>query len=395
MSCRVVSATEVFVILRIFREWHASSEPQQSNLTGEPHVALVPNQGWTLFSADGSPIARFGDEDRAKQSTRRTARPCRPCRPCGACGMSKTREHIVIEPSAGSIDFQRKDYDATQVWFSHPRPAWWPNVIPAAIAAACGGDDITISTFRRFPMRDPADFTISNEGAFLTRVFMPIGGTFSPTLWTCLTWHSARQAPVTASERFHITGNGLKRLLTDLLMNPETIDKLRKLDSRPRTEVLVRHDWRALDIAPGCIDLPGWMQKIGDLTGAEAAAKMNAMRAPTSAAEWHRLHAQDRAEKERKRIEEEGLALYVPNQPDAEPQVEAVADASTVEIHVAPQAPAEPYVMPLEERKQRRATKAKLARSTRSKVAADAKDKIAAKAHADKVVARMERAGQL
>lgn len=116
--------------------------------------------------------------------------------------MSKVREHIVIEPSAGSVDFQRKDYDT--LWFQHPRPQWIANLLPAAIAEACSGSDFT---FRRFPLRSPDDFTIpANEGAYLVRVFMPIGGSFDPTMWTCLTWHDARRPPVVSSERFHITG---------------------------------------------------------------------------------------------------------------------------------------------------------------------------------------------
>ncbi len=56
------------MILRILREWFAAAEPTQSNLVGEPHIALVPNQGWTLFGADGSPIARFADEDSARKA---------------------------------------------------------------------------------------------------------------------------------------------------------------------------------------------------------------------------------------------------------------------------------------------------------------------------------------
>ncbi len=67
-TCRVVSADRGFVILRVLREWFASSEPQQSNLVGEAHVALVPNFGWTLFGADAAPIARFGDENSARKA---------------------------------------------------------------------------------------------------------------------------------------------------------------------------------------------------------------------------------------------------------------------------------------------------------------------------------------
>ena len=67
-TCRVVSADKGFVILRVLRSWFSSEEPVQSNLTGEAHVALVPNFGWTLFHSSGSPIARFGDEDSARKA---------------------------------------------------------------------------------------------------------------------------------------------------------------------------------------------------------------------------------------------------------------------------------------------------------------------------------------
>ena len=77
--------------------------------------------------------------------------------------MSKIREHIVVEPSAGSVDFQRKDYDTSQVWFQHPRPQWIANLLPAAISEACSGSDYTYSTFRRFPLRSPDEFTIQRR----------------------------------------------------------------------------------------------------------------------------------------------------------------------------------------------------------------------------------------
>ena len=67
-TCRVVSAAAGFVILRVLREWHANNEPQQSNLIGEAHVALVPQQGWVVFNSSGSPVARFGDEDSARKA---------------------------------------------------------------------------------------------------------------------------------------------------------------------------------------------------------------------------------------------------------------------------------------------------------------------------------------
>lgn len=68
VTARCISSDRGFCILRVLRRWTSSDEPQQSSLTGEAHVALVPSQGWTLFGADGSPIARFGDEDSARKA---------------------------------------------------------------------------------------------------------------------------------------------------------------------------------------------------------------------------------------------------------------------------------------------------------------------------------------
>ncbi len=284
--------------------------------------------------------------------------------------MRKVREHVVIEPIGDSVDFVRKDYGVDRVYFSHPRPAWISTLLPAAIAEACSGSDFTYSTWRRFPLRSPDEFTIpSNEGAFLIRVFMPIGGAFSPTMWTCLTWHDARQKPVVSSEKFHITGKGLQRILTDTLASPEAVDALRKLDRRPRYETWVRHDWRASEIAPGSVDVPGWMSKIEGLTDADAAAAIAAMRAPTSDAEYFRVKALDRAKREAEKAKQ---------------------DAPTPEES----APA-PKVMSREDIREARERKAKMAKATRQKVAGDKKDKQAALTHAAKVVARLEREGRL
>ena len=130
--------------------------------------------------------------------------------------MSAPREHIVIQPTGSNVDFVERRRDVSGVWFQQ-NAAWIATLLPAAIAAACGGSNLTMSTWRKFPLRDPADFTIpSNEGAFLIRVYCPIGGSFDATLWTCLSYYDARRQPVISSERFHITGKGLQRILTEL-----------------------------------------------------------------------------------------------------------------------------------------------------------------------------------
>ena len=212
---------------------------------------------------------------------------------------------------------------------------------------------------------------------------MPIGGSFDPTMWTCLTWHDARRPPVVSSERFHITGSRLKRILTDMLAKPEEIDKLRTLDRRPRYEVWIRHDWRALEVVPGCIEKPAWMAKIGDLNGAEAAAAMNAFRAPTSVAEALRIKAEDK----RKREAEKQAAADMP----AEAVQAEAALAPAQPENEQPAAEPAPKVMTRDDIRQARERKSKMARATRNKIQADKKDKASAAAWANKVVARMER----
>lgn len=258
--------------------------------------------------------------------------------------------------------------------------------MPGAIAEACGGSDLTYSTFRRFPLRSPDEFTIpSNEGAFLIRVFMPIGGSFDPTMWCCLTWHDARRQPVVSSERFHITGNGLKRILTDMLAKPEEIDKLRTLDRRPRCETWVRWDWRALEVVPNCIEMPRWMQAI-DPNDPDAAQKMNAFRQPTSVAEALRIKAEDKRKREAEKAKQAAG--------DVMPAEAAIAEAALVPENDQPAAaPAEPAqkIMSRDDIRNARNRRSKMAKATRSKVAADKADAIAAKAWGEKVIRKMEK----
>jgi hypothetical protein len=65
---RVVQADRGgYCVLRILREWYADTDAVQSGITDQgPHIALVPQHGWTLFDAVGQPIARFATEDSAK-----------------------------------------------------------------------------------------------------------------------------------------------------------------------------------------------------------------------------------------------------------------------------------------------------------------------------------------
>ena len=240
--------------------------------------------------------------------------------------MSKVSEHIVIEPSGDSIDFLRKDYDTTQVWFQHPRPSWIANLLPIAISDACGGSDFTYSTFRRFPLRDPADFHFPNEGSFLIRAYLPIGGSFPATMWCCLSWFDPRRPPVVSSEKFHRTGSCLKRILTDQLAAPAEIDKLRKLEGRPRLECWVRHDWRAHGHS-------AWRNRDARMDGAVGRSVWRGRAAKdggnASAHVWWGLSAlrtKERAERDRKAAEE-ARALYAPAEAAAQAEARAPGPA--------------------------------------------------------------------
>lgn len=288
------------------------------------------------------------------------------------------REHIVIEPSGTSVDFFRKSYDTSKVWYRAERPIWWANLLPDALKAAASGSDLTVSTWRTFPMSAPDLFTIPRDPNASVRVYCPIGGAFDPSLWCCLTWFDRNCPPLLGAEKFHITGNGLFRALNDTLMKPEALEALRKLSSRPRQDTWVRWNWRITDIiGADNIDMPGWMRQVEGLSAEEAAAKMAAIRAPTSNAEWYQIRAQDRA----KRDAEAAAA-----KPSAEPETPAV--------RALPASPACPDVLTLEQRRELKKTRDKLAKATRNQVRASALDKVNAEKHSAKVIAKMQRDGQ-
>ena len=269
------------------------------------------------------------------------------------------------------------------------------------------GSDFTYSTWRKFPLRDPADFTIpANEGAFLfvrscqLAAASPLRcGAASPGL-------IHRRPPVVSSEKFHRTGSCLKRILSDMLAAPAEIDKLRKLEGRPRLECWVRHDWRAMDIAPGAIEMPGWMERLEGLSGEEAAARMAAMRVPMSGGAYLRLRMQERAERDRKALEE-ARGLYAPVEAAAQAEARAPGqEPANQESHTpAPTPPAAqesdagadapPSEMTIEQIRAARERKARMSKATQQKVEADRKDAASAASHAKKVVARMEREGRL
>ena len=289
-----------------------------------------------------------------------------------------SRATIVIEPAAnGSIDFQRRQWDASQIWLQYPKAAWLPTILPAAISEAAGGNNLVFSTFRRFPLCDPADFALSNEPGVLTRLFAPLGGNWPPDMWVCLHYYDPRQQPVAGDQRFYASSGGLKRLLSEALEAPAFIDSMRTLDKRPRLEVLVRHDLRAVDLAPNAIEAPGWMKQVEGLSPEEAAGRMNSLRAPTSASDYYRKVALDRAQREA-------------TKPAAEPE----APEDPAEAPTAPEA-AQPVVLTMEEKRTLVKRKERMARATQSKVRADQFNRTAAAKHAARVVDKLERAGKL
>ena len=288
------------------------------------------------------------------------------------------REHICLEPSGKSCDFVKKVYDTSRVWFRNPRPLWVANLLPDAIKAACSGSDFTFSSWRTFGLIDPAHFTVPRKSNACVKVFMPVGGSFDATLWCSLDWFSASRPPIASTSHFHITGGGLSRILTDALMQPEFHDQLRKTTSRSRLEYWIRWDWRALDIAPGCIEKPGYMRAVEGLPPEEQAQRMNAWRLPTSSAEYFNIRRIEREQRDR-----DAAKLASEREAPAEPD-EAAPDATS----------AEPVVLSQEQRRTLRKTRERLARGTKSKVAADKKDAIAAKAHSDRVISKMQKAGQ-
>ena len=291
-----------------------------------------------------------------------------------------SRATIVIEPAAnGSIDFQRRQWDSSQIWLQYPKAAWLPTMLPAAISEAAGGNNLVFSTFRRFPLCDPADFALSNEPGILTRLFAPLGGNWPPDMWVCLHYYDPRQPPVAGQERFYASSGGLKRLLSEAMEAPAFIDSMRTLDKRPRLEVLVRHDLRAIDLAPNAIEAPGWMKQVEGLSPEEAAGRMNSLRAPTSNAQWYQIRAQDRAQRER-------AATKPAAEPEAPTQPEEPAEA--------PEA-AQPVVLTMEEKRTLVKRKERMARATQSKVRADQFNRTAAAKHAARVVDKLERAGKL
>ena len=220
-------------------------------------------------------------------------------------------KHIIVQPT-DSVDFVRQDLDASNVWFRNPQPMWLPILLPEVLSIVSrGGADLTFSTFRQFGFVDPGFISIPGGSNFRVQIFMPLGRRFGADIWGAITYFAAGQPPVAHGERFSISDGGLRKQL-DRLFQHSAIDPLRDLDKRPRYEIWIRHNWDASVIAPGLFDLPKWQRDI-DPDDPRAAAKLQALRAPMSGADYLELRARERAARER----EAALADDVPQPPAA------------------------------------------------------------------------------
>ncbi len=318
--------------------------------------------------------------------------------------------HTVIQPSQGDpTGFTQLKFDG-RLWFELPVPQLPQVLLPSAIAAACGGQDFTFSSFRRFAKIEPSMFAIPPGSGWSLRIFCPIGGTFEPNLWSSVTYYQSGKPPVAEDgpdANFSAQGGGLQRRLDEAL-SAERIDKLKQPDSREHFEIWVRWDFRAIMLAePDSFHIPKWRQQI-DPADPDAAQKMHALRAPMAPGEYHRLRAQQRAEAEalkaakdlpetRPRGQISGKKLTAAEEPTDAPGGPEPAAAAIVEANAIPAStePPVPAVLTLEQLREKKRVKSKLARATRSKTRADAKDKASAKAWSDKRVRQLEAAGKL
>ncbi|MFZ1106831.1 MAG: hypothetical protein WAN43_00600 [Rhodomicrobium sp.] len=325
-------------------------------------------------------------------------------------------KHIIVQPT-DSVDFVRQELDASGVWFRNPQPQWLPNLMPEVLGIASRGTDFTFSTFRKFGFLNPDFISIPAGSNFRVQVFMPLGRRFGEGIWGAVSYFAAGQPPVAHGERFSLSDGGLRRQL-DRLFQHSAIDPLRDLDKRPRYEIWVRHNWDASVIAPGLFDLPGWARGI-DPDDPRAADKLRALRAPMSGADYLELRARERAAREREAAladdvpqppaatEEQALPpdafRYVGDEPDIRlhehaphPSASASEASDAPDAPDAPAAPVDPLQeMSREELVEAKKRKARIARATQGKVAADKFNADAAKAHAEKVVRRLEHEGQL
>jgi hypothetical protein len=139
---------------------------------------------------------------------------------------------------------------------------------------------------------------------------------------------------------------------------------------------------------------------------------MNALRHIMSQGEYEALRRKEREERERQAQQEEDRAFIERREAwlqehEAEQEVRRYVDniarthtAEPVSASIPSEGPQTPQEAPAEKTQREmvrdaKKLRSKLSRAVKSKVQADAKDRVNAKAHADKVVARLEKAGRL
>ncbi len=153
-----------------------------------------------------------------------------------------------------------------------------------------------------------------------------------------------------------------------------------------------RHDWRALEVVPDCIEKPRWMQAI-DPNDPDAAQKMTAWRQPTSPADWARVKAEDR--RKREAAKQAAADTMPPEAALAEAALAPAEPGKDAHVHLetpTPQAsdPAQ-KIMTRDDIRNARNRRSRMAKATRSKVQADKKDKAAAQAWGEKVIRKLEK----
>jgi hypothetical protein len=271
------------------------------------------------------------------------------------------RRHILIIPDPkGTLDFIRAERGPDGIWFQSATPLWLPLLLPTALASVQGGADFTFSAHRNIPLGDPAFFALPSATGFSVKVVAPLGKPHAEDQWGAALYVSKTQPPAAAGEKFIAANGGLRRVL-DAFFTPERIDGYRNDASRPFEELWIRHSLTIEQLSPEAYDCPAWQKD-----PAIALALMS-KKAIMSASEYNALRNRERAKK-----------AAVVEQAEEPSQVEAKA---------------EPVVTP-EQLREARNRKTKMAKATRSKVAADKADAIAAKAHAEKMVGRMQREGK-
>lgn len=303
------------------------------------------------------------------------------------------RKHVLIFPSGNGVDFYRAERSYDGVWLRSSVASWITVLLPAVLQSVEAAD-FTFSSFRELPCGDPSLMPLPSGSGYAVKIFAPCGG-FFPDQFGSILFHSESHPPAVAGDRFIPTNGGIRRQV-EQFFSADFIDLLRKPD-KPRIEFWLRHGGHGHgngsgitieDMLPGAYDAPRWLRETSGLTPEEAAAKLNELRAPNSAAEYYRSRAAARAEAERLKAAQDD-----PGQPES--AARATVEAEAVSPETAATEPATPAVMSMSEKAEKRRIRDRLRRSTRSKVAADKANAELADAWAAKRVRELERSGAL